>query len=834
MRILFFGLLSFLFVLSPVWAQPGLPKITDYVKPETYEIGGIVVTGTQYSDAAVIQAIFGLKVGQEIRIPGSDIDRGIRALWKLRLFTNIEVFKQKTTGKVVFLEIKVIERSNMTSYRFTGVRKGQHEDLTPIVNRYLLKGSIVTEGAKQNAIAGIEKHYRDKGFLDAKALVLETIDTSKTNAVKLVFDVKRGKRVRINHIYFTGNTVKSYKLRGKMKETRSIRRPLASSKMIADNYEADKVKVVQYLNTLGHHDAIIKSDSVWRDKKGRVNIQINLVEGPVYYYRNIAWKGNTLHDSKTLNSILGVKSGDVYNQELLQKRISFSEDGRDVSSLYMDDGYLFFQVDPVEVRVEGDSIDLELRMMEGPQATIDRVTIAGNDRTHEHVIRRELYTKPGQKFSRTDIIRTQRQIANLGYFNQENIGINTPVNRERGTVDIEYTVEEKPSDNFEVSAGWGGFGLIGTLGVSFNNFSLRNIPKRSTWNPLPQGDGQRLSVRGQTNGRFFQAYNLSFTEPWLGGKKPNSLSVGGAYTRYADGNFFSGSKEVTGYFAIWNVFTNFGTRLKWPDDNFIYSASLEYQLMDIKNYTRSLFVNLPVSTGQFNNLSLTQSLTRSTVSDPMYPRSGSTISMTLSLTPPYSAFNGQSYEGRTIEEKFKWMEYHKWRMNAEWYVNPWKKLVIRSTAKMGLMGGYNSAIGAPPFERFVLGGDGLTNQNVGLTGFDIISSRGYETGQFEASKNGGTVFNKFSVQARYPLSLNPSSTIYAHAFVEGSNSWIKAKDYNPFQLKRSAGVGLRVFLPMFGLLGFDYGFGIDRTDVAAGSRLTSYGDFNIILGFEPD
>jgi outer membrane protein insertion porin family len=821
-------------VAAPLLAQTdSLPTIS-YLKPEEFEIGGIRVTGGVYSDPTAIQNIFGLKIGQTVRVPGPEIDKGIRALWKLRLFTSIDVLQERVQGSLIFLEIRVAERANLTTYNFAGVRKGDHSDLNPIVNRYLLKGSIVTDAAIANTVAGIQKYYREKGFFDSKVVITESPDSIRPNGVRLKIDIDKGKKVRIQSIAFTGTIVKHSKLRSRMKKTRTRKRILASSKFLPDAYETDKIAVINYLNTKGHRDAVILNDTIWRDRKGRLMIQIDMDEGPRYFYRNITWKGNTIHDTKTLNNVLGIKRGDVYNAELLQTRLSFSQDSRDVSSLYMDDGYLFFNVDPVETTADSDSIDLELRVFEGPQATIDRVVIKGNDRTHEHVIRRELRTRPGQKFSRSDIIRSQREISNLGYFNQENIGINTPVNRERGTVDIEYTVEEKPTDQLELSAGWGGFGVIGTLGVSFNNFSVRNIRDRSTWNPLPQGDGQRLSLRGQTNGRFYQAYNLSFTEPWLGGKKPNSLTVGGAYTRWADGNFFSRDQTITGFFGIYNVFASFGTRLKWPDDNFLFNATLEHQVLQLKNYQRSQFVRLPDTTGWFNNLNLQLSLTRTTVSDPMYPRSGSTFSLITQITPPYSLFTDRNYSELPTKERFKWLEYHKWRVNAEWFVNPWNKLVIRSSAKIGVIGGYNSQIGVPPFERFVVGGDGLTNQNVGITGFDIISMRGYEVGDIPASDIGGTVFNKYTLQVRYPLSLSPTSTIYVHSFVEGANAWANIKTYNPFELRRSAGVGLRVFLPMFGLLGFDYGFGFDRTNVPANARWTQYGDFNIILGFEPD
>ena len=540
-----------------------------------------------------------------------------------------------------------------------------------------------------------------------------------------------------------------------------------------------------------------------------------------------------------MTEVLGIESGDVYNQELLETRLRFSQDGRDVSTLYMDNGYLFFQVDPIEVAIEGDSIDLEIRIFEGPQATIDKVVISGNDRTHEHVIRRELRTIPGEKFSRSDIIRSQREIINLGYFNPETLEINTPVNPQRGTVDIEYKVEEKPSDQLELSAGWGGNRrVIGTLGVSFNNFSLRNIFNKEAWNPLPMGDGQRFSVRAQTNGDFYQSYNVSFTEPWLGGKKPNSLTVATFYNRFAFGRSGTDSRQT---FNISQVSISLGTRLKWPDDNFVSSTAVNIQNLSLDNWQRGLFRsdggNI-VSDGDFYNFSIKQTIARSSVSEPIFPKSGSRISLSLQLTPPYSLFSSKNYDELPASEKFKFLEYHKWRFDAEWYTQLMGKFVLMTSAKIGMLGFYNSEIGTSPFERFQLGGDGINNQQFGFAGVDIISLRGYEIEELEANldPSGGTsatpVFDKFTVELRYPVTTNPSSTIYVLAFAQGGNAWRRFQDFNPFELKRSAGFGVRVFLPMFGVLGFDYGIGFDKP--GENRSLEALGDFNIVLGFEPE
>jgi outer membrane protein insertion porin family len=503
-------------------------------------------------------------------------------------------------------------------------------------------------------------------------------------------------------------------------------------------------------------------------------------------------------------------------------------------------------VEPIEVAVASDSIDLELRIFEGPQATIDKVIIKGNDRTHEHVVRRELFTVPGEKFSRSDIIRSQRQIINLGYFNPENLGIETPVNPQRGTVDIVYTLEEKPSDQLELSAGWGGRrnGVIGTLGVAFNNFSARNIFKRETWSPLPQGDGQRLSLRAQTNGRYFQSYNISFTEPWLGGKKPNSLTVAGFMSILSNG--YNRNSDNYGKLTNGGVTISLGTRLKKPDDNFVSSTALNLQVIKLQNYTSigRLFrtdEGETVIEGTFRNFSVTQTIARTTINNPIFPQEGSRVQLSMQLTPPYSLFNNKDYKGLNPEERFKFLEYHKWKLNAEWYQTLVGKLVIKADAKFGFLGTYNKDIGISPFERFQIGGDGLNNQQFGyFTGTEVVSARGYKQSDYENNRNKGSssdlnstpLFQKITLELRYPLSLNPSSTIYAHVFAQGSNSWRKARDYNPFDMKRAVGAGLRVFLPMFGVLGFDYGLGFDKSNPSG--KISSLGTFNIVLGFEPE
>jgi len=823
------------------WAQTdeNLP-VFPFGEPKEFEIGGIKVTGATYSEDVAIIGVSGLKVGDKIRIPGPEIPRAMKALMRLRLFTNVQIVLDKVIGDVIFLDIQLHERPRLSKYAYRNVPKTYHENLNEQVNKFLLKGGIVTEDVKLNAQRAIEKFFIDKGFFDAKVTVSEEPDTNRVNSVIVYFDTDRGERIKIEDIEFAGaENAKEKKLARKMKETKEKGKLFGSSKLVRKDYEKDKEALVRYYNTIGYRDARILGDSVWRDPNGRLRIKILIEEGQRYYFRNIVWKGNSIYDQSTLQSILGIEKGDVYNQELLEKRLRFSQDGRDVSTLYMDNGYLFFNVDPVEVAIEGDSIDLEMRIFEGPQATIDKVIIKGNDRTHEHVIRRELFTRPGEKFSRSDILRSQRQIVNLGYFNPESLGINTPVNPQRGTVDIEYTVEEKPSDQLELSAGWGGIQrVIGTLGVSFNNFSLRNIFNKESWRPLPQGDGQRLSIRAQTNGNFYQSYNISLTDPWLGGKKPNSFTVAGFYNRY--------SFTANSSFSILNGSASLGTRLKWPDDNFLSTTALSLQTLSLNQWSAGALGSFSddngnlITDGKFNNFSLRQTIARSTVYDPIFPREGSRISLAVQFTLPYSLFNGKDYTDLPAEERYRWLEYHKWRFDAEWYTPIVGKLVLKASAKIGILGSYNRKVGTVPFERFQVGGDGINNQQFGFQGVDIISMRGYEVSDLSANFDAAgrtspaPIFDKFTLEMRYPLSLNPSSTIYVLAFAQGANAWRNLRDFNPFDLKRSAGFGMRVFLPMFGMLGFDYGIGFDKQRLPGQTGLKGLGDFNIVLGFEPE
>jgi len=832
-RIIFF--LSFF-----VWASNSLFSQTEaiqYGEPEELEIGGIEVKGVFFSDPNAIKSVAGLKVGQIIKIPGEDIKRAMRNLWKLRLFDQVEITQDKRIGNIVFLTIHLTEQARLAGWSYRGIPQSTHDDLNEILTPFLIKGQVASTANQINAINAIKKYYVEKGHLDAVVTVTVEEAGERANSVNLVFDIDPKEKIKIEKITCSGcNEISEAELRKSLKETKAKSHLLKKSKFVKADFEADKKLVIAEYRKQGFRDAYIVGDTIWRNEDGLMEMVVTVYEGKKYYFGEITWKGNTMHTSDQLSRILGIRKGEVFNEELLESRLRFSLDGRDVTSLYMDDGYLFFNVEPTVVSVNEDMIDLEMRIFEGPQATIDEVIIKGNTRTHEHVIRRELRTQPGQKFSRSDIIRSQRQIIALGYFNPENLGIQTPVDQTNGTVDIIYEVEERPSDQLELSAGWGGFGrskIIGTLGVTFNNFSLRNLFNKDSWSPLPQGDGQRLSLRVQTNGDFFQSYNFSLTEPWLGGKRPNSFTVGGVITNVDQSTYGGGKLNIS------RAFVGLGSRLKWPDDNFLSNTTLNIEYINLDQYSTGDFVDWNgniIENGKYKNFSVQQTIARTTINEPTFPRNGSLISLTVQLTLPYTGLFGREYNPADPQSVYEYVEYHKWNIDADWYTPLVGKLVLKTAAKLGYLGYYNPDIGAPPFERFEVGGDGLSTQQFGITGKDIISLRGYELEDLTANQKGGaTIFNKFTLELRYPLSLNPSSTIFATMFLTSGNAWKQFQDYNPFNQLRAAGVGLRAYLPMFGLLGFDYAYGWDNQNkLNAGARWTEYGNFNIVLGFEPD
>ena len=822
----------------------------DYSKPLEYEIGGITVEGIKYLDNNVLIMLSGLTVGEKIRVPGDNITDALRKLWDQGLFEDVAIYATEIAGNKIFLEIQLKERPRVSKFSFEGIRKGEADDIRSKIN--LTRGDVATDHLYMRTKNIIKDHFYEKGYLDTEVTIEQRPDETRENYVDMLIKVDKRSKVKIGEISINGNKdFTDDQVKGFMKETkqRGLFKPLEplgplvvnttwdlvnlrifpalqgieayftdnykvrifkSSKFIEDNFKADKVKIVEKYNQKGYRDAIVLSDSMYRLPDSTLGIKININEGDQYYFRNISWVGNTKYETEFLSSILGIKAGDVYNKELLSTNLSYNANGLDVSSLYMDDGYLFFQADPVEVLVENDSIDLEIRIREGKQARISNVSVKGNTKTNDHVVIRELRTRPGMLFSRADIIRTTRELANLRYFNPETIAPDVQPNPSDGTVDIVYGVEETSADQIELSGGWGYGRIIGTLGLSFNNFSLRNVLNKKAWRPIPSGDGQKLSLRLQTYGKGYLSYSASFTEPWLGGRKPTSLTVSYFHSLYSNGLPKSDSARAS--FTINGLTVGIGKRLTWPDDFFTLYQAVNLMRYDLKNYSQIFSVG--TGTGFFNVFSYNIVFGRSSISQPISPRSGSDVNISLELTPPYSAFSDKDYKTLDENEKFKWVEYHKWKLNTSLYIETLPKLVLATRLKFGFLGYYNSDIGVTPFQRFYLGGDGLSGYN-NLDGREIIGMRGYGnetiTPFYYKDRNiGGNIYSKYTLELRYPLSLNPSATIYALTFVEAGNSWLGFDNFNPFDVKRSAGAGVRVFLPMFGILGLDWGYGFDE------------------------
>jgi outer membrane protein insertion porin family len=807
-----------------------------YENPKDYEIGGIQVVGATNSDETALISISGLEVGDKVKIPSGKIQRAIRSLLKLKLFSDVQIHIEKTIGEVVFLQILVKENARVAEVKIKGIKKNQVEELEGIASNHLIKGTVLTKNNRLNAFNALRGFYLEKGFADVKITTKEKPSKKLENGVKITFDIERGNRVKVQDISFAGNdNVSSNKLR-KLLGIKTDKQLFVQSKFVQEELKIGKAAIIAHYNNVGFRDAKIEAEKILRGNSGDWILFFRINEGAPYYFGNIEWKGNSIYSNKDLSKILGIKKGEKFNAEKLNTRLQFSLDGSDVASLYMDNGYLFFNQQIIEKAIRKDTIDLEIRISEGPQATIGKVIIRGNEKTNEQVIRRELYTEPGKKFSRSDIIRSQRALVNLGYFNPEKLGIETKVNEAQGTVDIIYEVEESSSDKFELAGGWSQTGLTGTLGVSFNNFSVKNLFNKDRWGRLPMGDGQQLSLRIQSSGANYQSYNFSFSEPWFGGKKPNSLTFGGFYNRFADSP--DAETGIRPTLKILGFSTSLGSRLNWLDGNFVSSTALSFQKYDLNNWNQGLFTTddgKVVSDGNFYNISINQTLARSTINHPIYPTSGSKFSLSLKFTPPYSLFNKNTENQTDPSQRFKFMEYHKWRFDAEWYTTLTGKLVLKTYGKFGYLGSYNAEIGTSPFERFRVGGHGIDIVQQGFTGVDPISLRGYEISDLENNFVGDvetatSVFNKFGMELRYPISTNPNAMIYGLAFIEGGNTWRSMKNYNPFDIKRSAGVGFRAQLPMFGTIGLDYSIGFDKTGANKWNNMVQLG---VILGFEP-
>ena len=825
----------------------------DYNSPKTYEIAGITVEGTKYVDGGVLSMLSGLRTGHEITIPGDDIADAIRKIWDQGMFEDVAINTTNIVGDKIFLQIVVQERPRVSKFSFNGIKKSEADDIRNKIN--LSRGDIATNHLETKTRRIIEDFYAEKGYYNVIVDIEQVPDTTKDNSVDLVINIDKGKKVKIGEINIIGNeSLSDAQILMAMKETKQkgVFNPLdplgpavvnaiadvvtlhplravngveeyfyenyrprifKSSKFLESNYEDDKQNIIAKYNAKGYRDAIIVRDSVYDIDDGNIGIDIVIDEGNLYHYRSINWTGNTKYTSETLDGVLGIKPGDVYNKELLNTNLTYSETTLDISSLYMDDGYLFFRVDPVEVQVENDSIDLEIRLNEGKQARISNVTLKGNTKTNDFVVIREMYSRPGQLFSRSDVTRTVRELATLGFFNQESIFPDVRANYTDNTVDIEYQVEEASADQVSASAGWGYNMLILQAGLSFNNFSMRNLFNKDAWKPIPGGDGQKLSLNVSLYGTRYIYYSASFTEPWLGGRKPNSLTSSIYQSFYSNG--YKIKDENFGFFRMSGASVGLGRRLTWPDDYFSLYQGVSFINYRLKNYANML--SFGSGTGYFNMFSYTFTLGRSSVSQPLYPRNGSEVQLSLEITPPYSLFSNKDYTSMTEDEKYKWIEMHKWKFKAVWYSELYEKLVLMTRVRFGYLGYYNDEIGPTPFHRFYLGGDGLGTYN--FDSREIIGMRGYKNESLTPGSGstsiGGNIFTKYTMELRYPLSLNPTATIYAMGFVEAGNCWLGFENFNPFKVYRSAGIGARIYLPMFGLLGLDWGYGFDKVPGAS-------------------
>jgi outer membrane protein insertion porin family len=816
-----------------VFSQPFRGNLNlDYTQPQEYEIGDITVTGIEYLDQDALIAITGLKKGDKITIPGETLSNAIKKLWDNGLVGDVQVSATKVEGNIIYLNFALKERPRLSRFIFTGIKKSEQQDLKEKIDHS--RGTIVNDALVKNIQKKVKTFYLDKGYLNTQVNISRIKDTLFGNNIILKVDVNKQSKVRIHNVIFEGNeTFDDKKLKKKMKKTKEKRfyKIFTSAKFIRKEYDEDKQKILDFYNGAGYRDVEI-TDSIRQYDGDKLDIILKVDEGKRYYFRNITWKGNYIQADSTLDQILGIKKGTPYSSELLQKKLNYNPSGIDISSLYLDNGYLFFSVDPVEVLVEGDSIDIEMRIFEGTQAMIDQITVSGNTKTHDHVILRELYTLPGQKFSRTDLIRSQMALAQMGYFDTDQLGVNPIPNPQKGTVDIHYTVAEKPSDQIELSGGWGGnFGFIGTVGLVFNNFSIKKIPDVKSWSPLPAGDGQRLALRFQASGRQYQTLTLSFTEPWLGGKKPNSLTTSVSYSRQATLN---PDGSVHGHLGVTGVSVGLGRRLLKFIDNFSVQQTVSYYHYSLKNFASDL--GFPNGTGGANNISFINSISRYNIHDnqsnnPIFPLSGSNTSLTLTLTPPYSLFFKPD-----PSNPYKFVEFHKWMIDNDWYVpiipHPQRSLVLRVGTHFGLIGSYKASTLIGPFERFKVGGSGLSGFNF-LLGSDVIGLRGFRDNSILATDQngrtisyGGIIYDKLTFELRYPIHLSSAFSVFTVGWLEAGNNWGNFKDFNPFNVYRALGGGLRLSMPAFGQVGLDYGWPLDLLP----GQISRQGQFTFTIG----
>ena len=875
--------------ISQIKAQERVP----FDQGTKYILADVEVTGKITFNKQTVVTFAGLEKGQKITVPGEEISNAIKKLGKLGLFSDIDFYVNKIEGDSIYLELNINELPKLNSVKFVGVNKSKTEAL--IKENGLTEGKVVNENLITTTKNYIENKYKKDGFYKTKVTINTIVDTSSINRVKLLVKIDKGEKIKIREITFNGNDkFTDKKLRSSMSNTkqRNPLRLLKASKYIKDKYKEDLVKIIDKYKEKGFRDARITSDSVIYNKdKNDLSIKINIEEGNKYYFGNIKFLGNTVYSDQSLSGVLGVKKGDVYNGILLQKRIAdkTKPDGEDITNLYQNNGYLFSNVNAVEVKTANDTIDFEIRVVEGPVAYFNKITVVGNDKTNDKVIYRELRTKPGQKYSKDDLIRTIREIGQLGFFDPEAIKPNFKnVDASAGTVDIEYELVEKGSSQIELQGGYGGGGFIGTLGLSFNNFSMQNLFNKEAYKPLPMGDGQKVSLRLQGSS-FFQTYSMSFSEPWFGGKKPVQFSTSLSYSKQFLNNFQSRNVDRSKSFNILSLSVGLAKRLTVPDDSFVLSNSLSFQYYDLNNYNTGLFT---FGNGASRNFAYTVGLSRNNKGlNPIFPTYGSEFSVSAKFTPPYSLMNGVDYKNignqeeyklkynstqplaprtdgyivkagdylvanvndrgdiinytkvddyndasadpaKVDQKKYNWLEYYKIKFKADWYTKIYGKFVLRTLGEFGFLGAYNQDRGLVPFERFFLGGDGLAN--FALDGREVIGMRGYPNQSLTPTdtnglQNGGTVYNKFSLELRYPLTLKSAASIYALTFLEGGAAYDSFKNYSPFLLQRSAGFGLRVFMPAFGLLGIDFGYGFDALPIQGMSKPNGW-ETHFIIG----
>ena len=867
--------LTCMFSFSTVHAQENnntekdLPVILYNGTPKKYEIADIKVTDIDNYEDYVLIGISGLAVGQTITVPGDDITSAIKRYWRHGLFSDVKITAEKIEGNKIYLFIHLTLRPRITDIRFNGVKKSEREDLQAKLG--MAKGSQITPNLIDRAKIIIKRHFDEKGFKNAEVNIVEREDPANKEQVYVDVNIDKKDKVKVHKITIDGNSVLTdKKLKRVMKKTNEKGKLInlfRAKKFINERYEEDKQKIIDKYNELGYRDAIIEVDSVTPYDEKTVDVYMKIYEGNKYYLRDITWVGNTVYPSDLLNEQLRMKRGDVYNQKLLNDRISNDEDA--IGNNYYNRGYVFYHLDPVEVNIDGDSIDLEMRIVEGPQASISHVRINGNDRLYENVVRRELRTRPGDLFSKEALERSYREIAQMGHFNPENIKPDVQPNYENGTVDINWGLESKANDQVEFSAGWGQTGIIGKLSLKFTNFSFANLFRKNDnfRGFLPQGDGQTLTISGQTNGRYYQSYSISFLDPWFGGKRPNSLSVSAFYSVQTDvssqyynsaymnnyynylsgyGNYYGGYYDnYESYYdpdksiKMFGVSLGWGKRLRWPDDYFTLMAELSYQRFMLKDWSY-LYIMLNngqyMNTGNCNSLSLNLTLSRNSTDNPIFPRYGSEFTASLQITPPYSLFSKKDYStyGKDNYEEaasmYKWIEYHKWKFKAKTYtalMDIQKCPVIMTRTEFGILGHFNK-YKRSPFETFYVGGDGMTGYSYNYAS-ETIALRGYENGSLTPYGSEGYAYIRLGAELRYPLMLENSTSIYALGFVEAGNAWTDVNKFNPFQLKRSAGVGVRIFLPMIGMMGIDWGYGFDKV---FGSKQYGGSQFHFILGQE--